>query len=236
MSGRRFSGTLAAKFNPFEEDYLCEILEATAHAWSRMKHPDANEIEDRITFRVAGRLANDPKFAELPYDVAAQHWLVGLDGQRLGRLDLRFQHRQSKRDYFAFEAKRLHVTYPSGRSTEYPTYVGADGMMAFVAGQYSTGLSAGGMLGYVMDDKVDKAWTGLEARIDSQRTPLKLVGRSKFVRSVLSNAIAKGMEGTLLGETKHGLRTHELRLFHLLLPVRYGYAGRGSGRGRRRRR
>lgn len=171
MSGRRFNGTLAPKFNPFNEDYLSEILEATAHAWSRMKHPKESEIEDRITFRVAGQLANDPQFAELPYDVVAQYWLLGLGGLRLGRIDLRFKHRQSQHDYFAFEAKRLHVTYPSGRSTEYPAYVGDEGMMAFIAGQYSTGLSAGGMLGYVMDDKVDDAWTGLEGRVDAQRAP-----------------------------------------------------------------
>jgi hypothetical protein len=232
MSGRRFNGTLAQKFNPFEDDYLWEILEATALAWSCMKHPDRNEIEDRITFRVAGRLANDPRFAELPYDVVAQFWLLGLNGERLGRVDLRFKHRQSQRDYFAFEAKRLHVSYPSGPSTEYPVYVGDDGMMAFIEGQYSKGLLAGGMLGYVMDDKTDKAWTGLEARIEAQRTPLKLVGGSKLVQSVLFEAIAKGIKGTHLGETKHGLGTHELRLFHLLLPVRYEFEA--STKGRRR--
>jgi hypothetical protein len=186
-----------------------------------MKHPDRDEIEDRITFRVAGQLANDPEFAELPYDVVAQFWLLGLNGERLGRIDLRFKHRQSQRDYFAFESKRLHVTYPGGSfSTEYPTYVGDDGMMAFIEGQYSKGHLAGGMLGYVMDKKTDKAWTGLESRIEAKRTPLKLVQGSKLTRSALSKAIAKGMKGIHLGETKHGLGTHELRLFHLLVPVR----------------
>jgi hypothetical protein len=220
MSGRRFNGRLEDRFNPFDDDYLTEILEAAAVAWARMEHSDEAEIEDRITFRLAGRLANDAHFSELPYDITPQCWLLGLNGERLGRLDLRFKHRHSKRDYLAFEAKRLHVTFPGGSfSTEYPTYVGDDGMMAFIGGQYSRSLSAGGMLGYVMDGNADRAWNGLSSRIDAQRNSLKLVGDSKLTESVLSKAIAKGMDGTHLGETDHDLGSHRLRLFHLLLPV-----------------
>ena len=58
MSIRRFSGSLERKFNPFQEDYLAEILEAATLAWARMRPPSRNEIEDRITFRLAGRLAS----------------------------------------------------------------------------------------------------------------------------------------------------------------------------------
>jgi len=220
MSSQVFNGQLDPQFNPFDDDYLFEILEATAVAWARMNPPVASEIEDRITYRLAGRLANDPYFAELPYDVVPQCWLLGLDGELLGRLDLRFKHRHSQRDYFAFESKRLHVTYPGGSfSTEYPAYAGDDGMMAFINGQYSQGLLAGGMLGYVMDGKMDDAWSGLEQRIELKRRPLKLIDSSKLVQSVLSATIASAMANTHLGETQHDLGTHHLRLFHLLLPV-----------------
>ena len=230
MTRRHFNGRLQSKFNPFDEDYLAEILEAAAVAWARMKQPSRSEKEDRITFRLAGRLANDPHFAEMPYDIVTQHWLLGLDGQRLGRLDLRFKHRHSQRDYFAFESKRLHVTYPGvGFSTEYPTYVGDEGMLAFIVGQYSKGLPAGGMLSYVMDGKSDKAWKGLEKRIDSRRRSLKLIKNSKLVKSSLS--IANAMKGTHLGETKHNLKTHHLRLFHLVLPVRPAMAPASAGGG-----
>lgn len=222
MSSQIFNGRLDPQFNPFDDDYLVEILEATAVAWARMNQPDTSEIEDRITFRLAGRLANDPHFAELPYDIVAQCWLLGLDGERLGRLDLRFKHRHSQRDYFAFESKRLHVTYPGGSfSTEYPAYAGDDGMMAFINGQYSQGFLAGGMLGYVMDGKADAAWSGLKQRIELQRTPLKLIDSSKLVQSTLSKAITNAMANTHLGETEHDLDTHHLRLFHLLLPVSF---------------
>ena len=220
MSGQKINGSLDPKFNPFEEDYLAEILEAVAVAWARMRQPGRSEIEDRITFRLAGRLQNDPHFSDLPYDIVAQYWLLGLHGRRLGRLDLRFKHRNSQRDYFAFESKRLHVRYPGGKfSPEYSTYAGNQGMMAFVQGQYSKGLPISGMLRYVMDGNTNNAWNGLVKRIEKRRKSLKLTQTSTLKMSILSTAIAKGMQGTHLGETEHDLQPI-LRLFHLVLPVR----------------
>jgi hypothetical protein len=220
MSTRNLIGKLDPKFNPFDDNYLEEILQATALAWARMEQPSSNEIEDQITFRLAGRLANDPHFADLPYDIVPQYWLLGLNGERLGRLDLRIKHRNSQRDYFAFESKRLHVTYPGGRfETEYPTYVGKNGMMAFIDGYYSKRLPSCGMIGYVMDGKCDKAWLGIERRVEAVRTALRLRANSSLKKSMLSSAITCGVRGTQLGETKHRLGSYSLRLFHLLLPV-----------------
>lgn len=221
MNVRNFSGRLEPRLNPFDEDYLAEILEATAIAWARMKQPSPTEIEDQITRRLAGRLLNDPHFADLPYVVVPQYWLLGIDGHALGRLDLYFKHRHSQRDYFAFESKRLHVTYPGGsKSAEYSTYAGANGMMAFVEGYYSKHLPSCGMLAYVMDGNSDKAWAGLEKCIEGRCATLKLVDSTKFAKSILSNSIANGIEGSHLAETQHDLKTHGLRLFHLILPVR----------------
>ena len=62
MNGGTFIGTLDPRFNPFDGDYLAEILAATAHAWARMRPPRPNEIEDRITARLVGQLANAPEF------------------------------------------------------------------------------------------------------------------------------------------------------------------------------
>jgi len=221
MTSRNFSGRLEPKFNPFAEDYLAEILEAVTVAWARMEHPARNELEDQITFRLAGQISNDTHFAELPYVVVPQFWLVGLKGQRLGRLDLYFKHRNSQRDYFAFESKRLHVTYPGGStSTEYSTYAGDDGMKSFVDGYYSKGLAACGMAGYVMDGKSDEAWDGLGRIIEGRRTPLKLTGSCKLEKSALARVVAEGVSGTHLGETAHDLGSYRLRIFHLILPVK----------------
>lgn len=215
------SGQLGAEFNPFTDEYLGEILKAVAVAWSRMKQPKPSEIEDRITRRLAGHLLNDNLFRDLPFDIVPQNLLLDIDGRYLGRLDLRFKHRHSQRDYFALEAKRLHVSYPGGHvSTEYPTYTGSEGMGAFIEGQYSTGLPAAGMLGYVMDGETEKAWTGLAARIEAKRDDLCLVVASKLIESLLKHHIESGLRDIRLGETQHDLKSHALRLFHLLLPVR----------------
>jgi hypothetical protein len=215
-----FWGNLDPQFNPFAEDELSEIIRMTAMAWKRMKHPPKSELEDRITFRVAGRIANDPDFAESPYDIIAQFWILGLDGQRLGRIDLRFQHRHSKRLYFAFEAKRLHVKYPKGKfSSEYATYAGPEGMLAFVDETYSKGFAAGGMLGYVMDGRSHDAVAGLRTKIDEKRAELKLSPNTSFDVSEISHAINNSMSGTSLHETSHQLSTHTLRMLHLIVPV-----------------
>lgn len=215
------SGQLDAEFNPFSGEYLSEMLKAVVEAWARMKQPKLSEWEDDITFRLAGRLLNDPLFRDLPYDIVPQHWLVGINGERLGRLDLRFKHRFSQRDYFAFESKRLHVTYPGGKpSSEYHVYAGADGMGGFIEGQYSTGLPAAGMIGYVMDGDTKKAWIGLATRIEAKRDELCLIAASQFIESSLRHHIECGFSDTRLGETQHNLVSHTFRLFHLLLPVR----------------
>jgi hypothetical protein len=83
MSGYIY-GKLESKFNPSDENYLSEILEAAAVAWNRMEHPRRGELEDQITYRLAGRLSNDPHFSEIPYDIITQCWLLGLNGERLG--------------------------------------------------------------------------------------------------------------------------------------------------------
>jgi hypothetical protein len=215
------SSRLDAEFNPFADECFGEILWAVAVAWARMRKPKLQEWEDDITYRLAGRLQNDQILAAMPYDIVPQYWLLDLHGRRLGRLDLRFKHRHSQRDYFSFESKRLHVAYPGGTlSTEYPTYVSDEGMGAFVAGQYSRGLPAAGMLAYVMDGNTARAWSGIASRIEMKRGELRLLKASQLVESSLKHHIEFGLPETRLGETQHNLSSRTLRMFHLLLPVK----------------
>ena len=213
------SGRLDPEFNPFEDEYLGEILQAVALAWAQMKSPKSGEIENQITRRLAGLLKNDPAFENIPYDIVLQYPLIQIDGEILGQLDLHFKHRQSQKDYFAFEAKRLHVLYPGGtQSTEYSIYSGGAGMGAFIEGQYSKDLPAAGMLGYVMDGNTCKAWKGLGKSIESKRADLRLSTAKALSASSLRTSLAGAKRRTLLGETLHHLASHDLRLFHLLLP------------------
>lgn len=214
------SGWLRAEFNPFADEYLGEILEAVAMAWARMKQPTSGEIEIRITRLLAARLRHDPLFRNLPFDVTQEYIIDDLDAQYLGRLDLHIKYRQSQRDYFALEAKRLHVSYGGTLSTEYVTYLGAEGLGGYIQGPYSENLPAAGMLGYVMDANTERAWLGLKAKIAAKRDELRMSSDSLLVQSPLSSKVVQnGLIGTMLGETLHNWKQRNLRMFHLLLPV-----------------
>jgi hypothetical protein len=63
----------------------------------------------------------------------------------------------------AVECKRLNVA----RATLAGPYV-LEGMMRFVNGQYSPDLSLGGMIGYVMDGDVERAYAAVRGQIESQ--------------------------------------------------------------------
>lgn len=183
-----------------------------------MRNPPADEIEDRITRRLAGRLQNDEDFRELPFDVVYQFPILDLHGSYLGRLDLRFKHMQSLRDYFAFEAKRLHVAYPSGFKTEHSVYVSDGGMMCFVTGKYSAGLPHAGMLAYVMDSDVPRAWNGLSDAIENNRNSLKLRNDASFTASVVDDMITTIIATARVAETAHEFDDGPMVMTHMLLP------------------
>jgi len=176
--------------------------------------------ENWITDRLAGRILNEPLFRGLPFVVDAQKRLLDIEGNEPGRIDLCFRHRHSHRAYFAFEAKRLHVTYPGGSSSsEYSTYTSNQGMEAYVIGQYSGGFPAAGMLAYVMDGRTLDAWTGLNASIATRRSALRISADGKLDLAQMPRLNEKDTaSGILLGETIHHLENSSLQLIHLLLP------------------
>lgn len=218
MKFAEHSGRLAEEFDPFAEEPLGDMIAAVALAWTKIKR--IQEIENRITKKLAGRLMNDQAFRDLPFVVDAQKMLIDIDGNETGRPDLVIRHRSSHRAYFAFEAKRLHVTTDAGNfSDEYATYAGLDGMEAFTTQQYSAGLPAAGMLAYVMDGRTSDAWIGLRRVIDKRREKLRMSSSASLEASRLTPCLDKGLPPSLLGETHHHLNPATLRLLHLLLPM-----------------
>ncbi len=211
-------GQIDPQFNPFAESYIREIIRAIALAWLRMRNPPADEIEDRITFRLAGRLQNDEDFRELPFDVVPQYWLLDLHGRRLGRLDLRVKHLHSQRDYLAFEAKRLRIPRRRGVRAEYSVYVGEAGMMCFVTGKYSVGLPHAGMLAYVMDSDVPRAWDGISDAIENNRNSLKLCDGASFTASPIDDLTSATIASARVGETVHEFENGSMFITHMLLP------------------
>jgi hypothetical protein len=75
-------------------------------------------------------------------------------GKKRRRVDIEFEHAQhGPRPRLHFEAKRL---YKSGSVAE---YLGDDGLLLFVNGEYAPEENAGAMLGYVQDKEVAD-WIG----------------------------------------------------------------------------
>jgi hypothetical protein len=68
----------------------------------------------------------------------------GRHGKRRLRIDIRIDSREvSPRSRFLFEAKRLGKGHPS------KTYLGVDGLGAYLTGEYAANDSAAGMIGYI---------------------------------------------------------------------------------------
>ncbi len=234
------SGRLASEFDPFSMDVLADMMQIVIFAWGKVKRftpaqiikkwnakgTKGNDVvcpmmphENWITDRLYGQIWNDPQFHTIPFVVVPQLRLIDIDGNEPGRIDLWFLHRHSQRDYFSFEAKRLHVTYPGGSTkTEYATYTSTAGMGAYVLGQYSAGIPAAGMLSYVMDGDTTKAWEGLNSAIQASEESLLMAPQSGLSASKLNLPLSDSDTKSLLGETIHNRPGSELRLFHLLLP------------------
>jgi len=133
-------------------------------------------LEERITALFRAALIE-------AYVAAGRSWFVTLEdpvtdpdfGTQWGRNDLRFyppeHHGQSI--YFTVECKRLRVMFESGFRHLADEYV-REGLQKFVDETYSAGLPCGGMIGYVMDNRVDDAFSRVQSEINSRRSKLKM--------------------------------------------------------------
>ena len=117
------------------------------------------------------------------YDAAGRRWFITLEdpitdptfGTELGRNDLRIYppNHRGQTVFFVVECKRLQVTTDSGFKHLADKYV-EEGMQRFVDGKYASKLPCGGMLGYVMDNRLDDAFTNVQGEIEARRTALRM--------------------------------------------------------------
>ena len=84
--------------------------------------------------------------------------------------------------YFCLECKRLNVTLQGRRRTLGTEYV-TQGMSRFVNRQYGDQVRHGGMLGYVLDSRVDLAITAVQTAIRARREDLKIAGEAGLRQS-----------------------------------------------------
>lgn len=150
-----------------------EVLRLVVTTWRQTASPKADAKEDDITVALCRALRENRTARELMFTIDTQ--LVELDpapGEDLGRLDIAFRPLIPREDiYFCLECKRLNVV-KGGQTRAYAAEYVLHGMARFVTGQYSRAVRHGGMLGYVLDGRVDHAIANVVVNVQAQCGPL----------------------------------------------------------------
>jgi hypothetical protein len=200
----------------FPLGFAGEVMQLAAETWRAFAMHREVRLEPRITALFRDALIE-------AYDAAGRSWFITLEdpitdpifGTEEGRNDLNFypprHHGQTV--FFTMECKRLHVQTSSGFAHKADQYV-TEGVQRFVDGQYSTGLPCGGMLGYVMDNKVAAAFRRVEGELAARRAKLKISGKPIWkTPSVTLPASAES------ADTAHTRGDGSFALHHLLVGV-----------------
>ncbi len=204
-----FSGSTIGWESIFPESMVPEILELMIEAWPKRVKTDAKEVPITLGYCQAMRTLKRYRQAPNVLLVVEESELT-VDAEIKGRIDFKFVSGFDEDVYFAWEAKRLHIDH--GRPN-YSEYAGTEGMGCFISGKYSHTQKQGGMLGYVLDAQVKKAWSGVCRNITSKSSELKLIaGPSKTNHRRIRNDYH-------LGESEHCLTDKDFTMVHFLLPM-----------------
>ncbi|MFH1747236.1 MAG: hypothetical protein ABIG44_09365 [Planctomycetota bacterium] len=207
------------------EQMLPQLLRLTIDTWRALPGRLGSDREDDITNALCSALRANRTVRQLPFYVDTQ--MVELDpaaGQDLGRLDIAFRPTglsgpPNESLYFCLECKRLNVPM-NGRIRTYASEYVRHGMIRFVSGQYSRAVRHGGMLGYVLDSKVQAAINSIATIVQRQCTLLGMDPPGKLQLSSkvpLSWIVADRVDAR---ETHHR-RKHDSAFFlihHLFVP------------------
>lgn len=210
----------AGAFTPlFPAEQIPFIIEVVLdHAQSlKKKHPA--EKEDDLSDRLHQRIRRDQRIRSAPFSVHREYRVYDDDEDidesgYSGRIDFNFVYPGGDQTYFAIEAKRLRVSFPSGFKTLVDEYVSGDqGMMCFINGKYSSTQRYGTMLGYVFDGDISKARSGIKTAIVKHSGKLKLETPPGFKKSTIV------LPRKRVNETLHDLSGRKFSIYHILVPV-----------------
>jgi hypothetical protein len=195
----------------FPDEEIPHILDAIKRCMAEIRKTSKQEHETQITKRLHLRLKADHVLRQRPLLIDRETVEDDVNTGEEGRLDLRFMLQEPEpkpTPHFAVEAKRLHVTFPSGWQSLVSEYVRGDqGMMCFITGRYSKGLRSGAMLGYVFDGDIDRASKSISNMINKSADSLHLLHASNSKRGSQWHTI-------------HDVSDREFCIFHLLTDVR----------------
>jgi hypothetical protein len=199
----------------FPAEEIPRILDTILFHAGTLRKKDELEREDSLTDRLFKLLRKDKLFRSAPYSPVREHPVFDdsdKEGQS-GRIDINFISLPGDETYFAIEAKRLHVTFPSGRKSLVSEYVAGDqGMMCFITGKYSRFQQAAAMLGYVFDGNVAEAGDAIAKSVCKHAGRIKLEPPHRMQNSLI-------LPGKNMTETHHNLDSKIFTIYHLLVSV-----------------
>jgi|WetSurMetagenome_2_1015567.scaffolds.fasta_scaffold601018_1 hypothetical protein len=198
----------------FEDVLIPKIFNLIIEAWNNFPQPLPTDLEVPITQRFCVCLRKIKNRSQLPFRIEWELWELDSEtSERKGRIDLSFFTGYRENVYFSLECKRLSVCFPSGRQSLAQDYV-QDGMMRYMTGQYAEGLNKGGMVGYVMDGKVEPAICNVKAAIEKNKDKLSLTHAEGLCPSSIKP------QHPHVKETRHTIRKSHFAIHHLFLPVK----------------
>jgi len=133
-------------------------------------------------------------------------------GKQVGISDLQIQFGYDERRRFTLEAKLLNKP----KDSNIGAYVGPDGMDRFIRdGKYGIGVSAGGMVGYVLDGDVEKARRNVADGIANKRQSLGMRSTGTLEESDLRESVYM---------TSHNRKQppQQFTIYHVFLSVQNG--------------
>lgn len=204
----------------FPAEEIPFILAAVLRCSTTLRKKRVTEYENRISNRLRKLLIRDPDLRQRPIELEPEVPLYNDDTDEenaIGRPDFRFLYSTQLHHpwpYFAIEAKRLHVRFPSGWESCVHNYVtDRQGMMCFIEQRYGQGLASGGMLGYVFDGDIEKARISVAASIETNREKLKTAPPFNLVPSSVLPGDPR------VSETIHALAHGNFVIYHLFVAV-----------------
>jgi hypothetical protein len=204
----------------FPAEEIPFILAAVLRCSATLHKKHGTEHENRISDRLRRLMIQDEDLRDRSIQLDREAYVYDDDADEdtaVGQLDFRFLYSTGPCKpwpYFAIEAKRLHVAFPSGWDSCVLEYVtGSQGMMCFIEQRYGQGLASGGMLGYVFDGEIERARISVAALIETNREKLKTAPPFKLVLSSVLPGDSR------VSETIHALAHGSFVIYHLFVAV-----------------
>jgi hypothetical protein len=200
--------------NFFPDDLIPDILSMVLDVWNVFKDNCDETLEVPITKCFRSHLEQYKDMKMLPIKIDREAIVDDISTEKeIGRIDLRLTHGYRSEVYFAFECKRLNVIDKNGRTSSLAKEYVMNGMTRFVGSepQYAKGLKQGGMIGYVMNGKIDDAITAVNKQIKANYIGLQMKSSKGL------NASSR-LPNSLLKESLHHLPSQEFTIHHVFLP------------------